>query len=1172
LRNSTSQHRIDPDRASVTFLNTFTDGNIHEGTGIFEENGVSQIFGNRFFVQGRVKHGDQIFRVSARLLKEHWIGRCSCGDYDRCEHIYAMMLEKAERGDDLPEAPSGGDEDTMAELIERSLGRELNPDEEQFLGKIEKRYRRFELEGEIYDHDIVRLSARWPVEGYDPLDLWPKPPVDIGEFWNYIAYALHKKGLSYPDFMEPVTDVQGMGERMKAWEREQEIAQWIVRFDDLRAAPPAPSPMPVEFRLVVTMGAARLQLRRPATEKDPKIDTAWQPLNDSDFADLLERFESGMLRMDATSELLWAYAVDYWRVHENLNLPMESKEVCEWLGRLFQQSELSQRIVTLDERPFTHIEVPLRWRCEETLSSGNSDTVELQLMTGTGEPVTHSLSVLPGVEDLYLSDETIFRGPPKWIDSTEIEPRYSIPREVIETASGVEFLARIRAALPESMVARVSEDRMTVTLECKLMRSNRSADSENLLVRVTATSASGHREEHLGRDGWAVETETHPEDDRILRFDRGDLYRFPALLDPLGLTCDTSGDFRSRVTRTFAEKFSEWLAALPEGIECKLLGDLESIANDPLRANVRFEVEETDIDWFDLKVVIDVDGLNLSQQEIRTLVEARGGFVRMPDGTWRRLEIDLSEQQNEAISRLGLDVFDLSGENHRMHVLQLADPTAKEVFDEAAWNRICERSSSLKLQVRPAVPEELHADLRPYQIEGYHFLAYLASNRFGGILADDMGLGKTVQALSWVLWLRGRLKKKKMLPCLVVCPKSVLDVWAGEVVKFAPELKVQVLRTKEELDIDAVRDSIDIFVLNYSQLRVNIELLKNVEWLAAILDEGQQIKNPDSKAAKAARELPANNRLVLTGTPIENRLLDVWSLMSFAMPGVLGDRKYFRERFDRRKDPHAQIRLSARLRPFLLRRTKGQVAMDLPPRTEEDVLCKMEDVQETLYQAELERIRKVLLGLENDDALRKNSFVVLQGLMRLRQICCHPALLDAKYADAESAKLTALFYLLDQLHGEGHKVLVFSQFVTMLDIIKERLEEEKRSCFYLTGQTRNRGEVVQQFQTSEDPAVFLLSLKAGGSGLNLTAASYVILYDPWWNPAVENQAIDRAHRIGQNSHVIAYRLLTRDSVEEKIRLLQTQKQEIITGVLGEESFTSNLKLDDLRFLFNKEED
>jgi hypothetical protein len=1172
LRNSAAQPRIDPDRALLSYLNTFPEPVVQEGTGVFDEGGVKQAYGNRFFVQGRVEHGTEMLRVSVRLQGDRWFGRCSCSSNERCEHVYALMLEKSERGDELPDAPGG--EEGIGEVLEERLGRDLSDDEEQFLTKIEKRYRRFELEGEIYDHDLVRLNSKWPVDGFEPLDLWPKPPGDITDFWNYVAYAFSKKSLTFPDFMEPVTDIDGMRERMKVWEREQEITQWVDRFDGIRSAPPAPEPQQVEFRLVVTMSAGRIQLRRPDAKGDEEPD--WQPVGgDADFADLIERYEEGQLRMDEASELLWTHALNYWRSYENFNLPLDSHEVCEWLGRLFQQAALKDRIVTLDDHSFTKHDEALKWVCQDPgddIDGLPSEKVTLQLAMANGDPVPHALIVLPGAEELYLSDVAVFPGPANWVESTEIEPRYGIPREVIETASGVEFLARINAELPDSLQERVKEDRLKPRLTCQLVRGTRSADSEYLAVEVEAQSESGARLEKLGKEGWMIMEQRVPQDDRIPRFDRSSLYRFPKLLDPLGLNCDASGSFRTRVTRTFAERFAKWLEGLPEDIECHLAGDLQTLADDPLKASVRFEVEETDIDWFDLKVVIDVDGIDLSKKDIRTLVDARGGFVRLEDGSWRRLKIELNEQQNEAISKLGLDVFDLSGEKHRMHVLQLADPSAKEVFDEAAWNRICERASSIKLQVRPGVPPELQAKLRPYQVEGYHFLAYLATNRFGGILADDMGLGKTVQALSWILWLRSRRKKgEKNLPCLVVCPKSVLDVWAGESEKFAPELRVQVLRSKEELDIDRIRDSIDIFVLNYSQLRVNIDRLKELEWLAAVLDEGQQIKNPDSKAAKACRDLPAGNRLVLTGTPIENRLLDVWSLMSFAMPGVLGDRKYFRERFDRRKDPHAQVRLGARLRPFLLRRTKDQVAMDLPPRTEEDVFCKMEDIQETLYQNEMERIRKVLLGLENDEALRKNSFVVLQGLMRLRQICCHPALIDPKHAEAESAKLTALFYLLDQLHEEGHKVLVFSQFVTMLDIIKERLESNNRNFEYLTGQTKNRGEIVQQFQTSKDPTVFLLSLKAGGSGLNLTAASYVILYDPWWNPAVENQAIDRAHRIGQNSHVIAYRLLTRDSVEEKIRTLQNQKQEMITGVLGEEGFSRNLKLDDLRFLFQKEE-
>ena len=461
-----------------------------------------------------------------------------------------------------------------------------------------------------------------------------------------------------------------------------------------------------------------------------------------------------------------------------------------------------------------------------------------------------------------------------------------------------------------------------------------------------------------------------------------------------------------------------------------------------------------------------------------------------------------------------------------------------------------------------------------------------------------MGLGKTIQSITYVLWLReefarkNKSKKKAVIPpVLIVCPKSVLDVWAGETEKFAPGVRVLVIRSKDQANLEDIKKNYDMVVVNYAQLRVcgetlNSRMLKylqehysdpnftlnQIKWLTVILDEGQQIKNPDSKAAKAAREIVSYNRLVLSGTPIENRLLDMWSLMAFSMPGVLGSRSYFKKRFDKRKDPQSQNRLAARLKPFLLRRTKSQVAKDLPPRTEEEVYAKMEGIQSQLYKAELRRIQQALLGLDSDESVKKNSFAILQGLMRLRQICCHPGLVDPKYAKEDSAKMTALFYLLDQLREEGHKVLVFSQFVSMLEIIKNRLEAENRPLNYLTGQTKDRRGEIEKFQTTKDPSVFLLSLKAGGAGLNLTSASYVVLYDPWWNPAVESQAIDRTHRIGQKNKVIAYRLLTKDSVEEKIRILQHQKNQLVANVLGDEGFTSSLGIDDLNFILNHGDD
>ena len=285
------------------------------------------------------------------------------------------------------------------------------------------------------------------------------------------------------------------------------------------------------------------------------------------------------------------------------------------------------------------------------------------------------------------------------------------------------------------------------------------------------------------------------------------------------------------------------------------------------------------------------------------------------------------------------------------------------------------------------------------------------------------------------------------------------------------------------------------------------------------------------------------------------------------MPGALGNRASFLRRFNAQDDPLARRRLAARVRPFLLRRTKGQVAKDLPDRVEEDLLCEMEGQQQTLYRAELKRARQLILGLKSNKQLNDERFNILTSLLRLRQICCHPALVDAKLREAESAKLVALEDLLEPLMEEGHKVLVFSQFVTMLDLIRDTAKQREWPHYYLAGDTENRGELVKEFQSAKGGAVFLISLKAGGFGLNLTAASYVVLFDPWWNPAVENQAIDRTHRIGQTSKVMAYRLLMKDSIEQKIRALQKQKAALMDDVLGEERFSQSLTIDDLRFLF-----
>ncbi|NNE90392.1 MAG: DEAD/DEAH box helicase [Verrucomicrobiales bacterium] len=1156
------------DRATLDFLNSFSEDEKNEGQRIHDEGAVVQIFGTHLQIQGKVEDGSWSCRTKLRLQGNEWNGEADDKSEQGRVAQYATMLERIARKGDIPESPNEVGEQSLTELVEENLGRSLTGVEDEFLNKLERRYRRFELEREIFDSDLVRLSPRWPMDTFDPLTLWPSAPANIIEFWNYVSYAFRKGNFEYPEFMEAITDHAWTEERMAEWERSREVSDWKYRVEVFEKRPPDDGVEEVEFRLRLSGREGRLMWHRIGDEE------GFQKAEDEDdFKRLHERYQGGGLRMSGASEILWSKFLRATAKEDEQDgaLRLDRMDNCRLLNRLFHQPEVSGLVVNLDEEPFKTSSDPLRWICrEDTLGS---DDYEVQLVTHDGRDVSHTLRLLPGEENLFLSDETIFPGPEFWqADNTLVEPRHIVPREIVESEPGVAFLARIDAELPKSLEKRIKNEPLKVRLELRIASNTTSASSEHMLIKAIAENDTGSRQEILGREGWEIVSQPQGEEGVIYRYDRGLLHRVGSLIAPMQPSFDpNTACYRVRVTKNFPEKYTEWLESLPEDIEIDADEELATLEADPVEAQVTFEVVDQEIDWFDLKVVVKVEGMDLSPEEIRSLVHARGEFVRMKRGGWLRLQMNLDEQQREAVSRIGLDPFDLSGETHRLHALQLAEPLAKEVFDAKAWKKISERAKSLQLQVRPEIPAGVSVNLRPYQIEGFHFLSYLSTNSFGGILADDMGLGKTIQSLTWMLWLRSQIKKGDPPPCLVVCPKSVLDVWAAEVKKAAPEMHVQVLRNKVELDMQRVEDSIDLLVINYSQLRTCADELKSITWLGIILDEGQQIKNPDSKAAKSARELKGQNRLVLTGTPIENRLLDVWSLMAFAMPGILGDRKYFRERFDRRKDPQSQVRLSARLRPFLLRRTKGEVALDLPPKTEEDVFSELEGKQAELYQQELERIQKILLGVETDESLRKNSFVILQGLMRLRQICCHPGLLDPKLRWEDSAKLNALFYLLDQLREEGHKVLVFSQFVSMLDIIRDRLEEDDRPYSYLTGQTKDRHEVISDFQESKDPNVFLLSLKAGGSGLNLTAASYVVLYDPWWNPAVEAQAIDRCHRIGQESKVIAYRLLMADTVEEKIRLLQQQKSEMMTGVLGEEGFARNLELADLEFLFKSGE-
>jgi SNF2 family DNA or RNA helicase len=543
-------------------------------------------------------------------------------------------------------------------------------------------------------------------------------------------------------------------------------------------------------------------------------------------------------------------------------------------------------------------------------------------------------------------------------------------------------------------------------------------------------------------------------------------------------------------------------------------------------------------------------------------------YVKLANGTWmEREEATAMAEAVTALAEIGVQVG--AGEQ-QVGAWQMSGA------QQTAWKKletlVDGESDTVVRQLRQAVtdfkglpeialPNGLRAELRPYQKTGLHFLAYASRFKLGALLADDMGLGKTVQALAWLQHLR---EEKGAAPSLVICPASVVFNWGREAAQFAPEQKVLLLTAGEHRH--TLRQEIpghDLVVTNYALLRRDLSALQKFAFRAIILDEAQNIKNPESMVARAAKALKGDHKLALTGTPLENRLLDLWSIMEFVHPGYLPDRSKFLEQYDRGASQPARALLSSRMRPVMLRRLKKQVAQDLPDRIEERLDCEMTDGQRKFYLAELQRSRQALSTLEAPAG--QSRMHVLAALTRLRQICCHPMLAGGKKS-LGSGKTAALFDVLEPLYAGGHKVLVFSQFVEMLKILKTELEERGRPYFMLTGQTTQRGEVVEAFHACKEPAVFLLSLKAAGTGLNLTSASYVVLYDPWWNPAVEAQAIDRTHRIGQDRTVIAYRLVTRGTVEEKIWRLQQSKAQLAQDVLGEEGFTGSLSKQDFDYL------
>ena len=614
-----------------------------------------------------------------------------------------------------------------------------------------------------------------------------------------------------------------------------------------------------------------------------------------------------------------------------------------------------------------------------------------------------------------------------------------------------------------------------------------------------------------------------------------------------------------------------------------------------------FKIEVTSgIDWFELHGKVRFGDQTVSLPKLLAALRRGEQMITLDDGTLGMLPDDWLKKYG-ALAGMGDDKGDHI--QYRKSQVGVLDALLA-ARPEATWDAAFEQTRQTLRRFEGVTPEEPHPDfrgeLRPYQKHALGWMRFLREFSFGGCLADDMGLGKTVQVLAMLVERHARRvgtahrlagkagsRKKKgqdappvddatspasaSAPTLIVVPRSLVFNWTQEAARFAPQLKIldhsHAARTK---GVEHLSDY-DIVLTTYGTLRNDITYLKDVEFDYAILDEAHAIKNAASESAKAARLLNARHRLALSGTPVQNHLGELWSLFDFLNPGMLGGASVFTKTgtATHALDEDARAILSRAVRPFVLRRTKEQVAKDLPAKLEQTIFCELDKDQRKHYDELKEFYRQNLLARIEKEGIAKAKIQILEALLRLRQAACHPALIDKTRIDEPSAKLDTLMDRLEEIADEGHKALVFSQFTSFLAIVKKRLDQRKVKYEYLDGKTRDRQARVDAFQSDDKTKLFLISLKAGGVGLNLTAADYVFLLDPWWNPAVEAQAIDRTHRIGQTRQVFACRLIAKGTVEEKVLELQQSKRALADAIIGEDnSLIGGLKREDLELLLS----
>jgi SNF2 family DNA or RNA helicase len=666
--------------------------------------------------------------------------------------------------------------------------------------------------------------------------------------------------------------------------------------------------------------------------------------------------------------------------------------------------------------------------------------------------------------------------------------------------------------------------------------------------RIVTLGVTSPTEAFVYKDGEATRS-------RNIAFERESLRR---IQDAGFIGPSTAGEYFLRGQNAILSFFARDLPRLQKEWKVSLGSRFQHVTRNVERITPKLEIIGSGEDWFDFSFSVGpAGGQQFSTTEIQRLLQVGQSFTRLRDGQLAILDTEgLEEFQailrdcDPAQSRPGIFRIERSQAAYVDAAFgELAGAFIQSTPEWDNWTRA-------QRQLVPLEPEplgSLEGILRPYQKEGVYWLRFLRRNGLGGVLADEMGLGKTLQTLAFLRTLDG--------PSLVVCPSSLLFNWVRETQKFVPELKVLCIEGADRGKLFGRILESNLVLTSYPLLRRDIDRFRDFKFSSIILDEATHIKNPDTQNAQAAMALVGRHRFVLTGTPVENSVRDLWSILHFVLPGYLGRREDFRERYElpisRGSEPE-RARLAKRLRPVMLRRLKREVVKELPEKIEQITYCDLSPEQEELYQKLRQESRRKLEELSGVKDQGRARMTMLTALLRLRQICCDLRLLGQE-AERPSGKMELLEELLEEAIDGGHRVLLFSQFVSMLRLIRASMDQAGIGYGYLDGDTKDRAKAVDEFQQSDSLPLFLISLKAGGVGLNLSAADTVIHFDPWWNPAVEAQATDRAHRMGQTRVVTSYKMIARGTVEEKILALQQKKREMIRSTVeSEESVMSGL--------------